>query len=130
MRLTILFLACGLAFGQLETNTLTITASRNVSVVPDEVVYHVSLIAAVSATLSDVVGQVAGTGITATNFSYVTSMVNPEASVWWAFQLVTPFSNMKDTVAGLSRLKEKLGSGLAFSVQTQRTSQDAQTQAC
>lgn len=127
MRLTILFFAGGLAFAQSDTNTLTITASRNVSAVPDQVVFDVSLNTGLSATLDEVVRQLADTGIMAASLTSVFSFGD---SVDWSFELVTQFSKMKDAVAGLSRLKSKLGPGLAFSVATQRTSSDAQSQAC
>jgi hypothetical protein len=135
MRFAILFLTCGLAFAQLETNTLTITASRNVSVVPDQVLYGVSLTTDLSATLDDAIAQLAGTGITAANFTYVTSSGDSAKSVDWAFELVVPFSKMKDTVAALSGLRTKLGvrntsRALTFSAVTERTSSDAQSQGC
>src|SRR6266851_140131 len=101
MRFTILFLTCGLAFAQLETNTVTITASRNVSVVADQVVYRLSLTTDVSATLDDVVGQLGGAGITAANLSHVWGRGDPVRSVEWSLELVTPFSKMKETVAAL-----------------------------
>src|SRR5947207_15929905 len=107
MRFTILFLASGLAFAQLETNTLTIAASRNVSAVADQVVYDVSLTTDVSATLDDAIGQLAGTGITAADFSYVLSGGDPGRSVTWSFELVTPFSKMKATSTALAALKQK-----------------------
>src|SRR5258707_591751 len=105
MRFTMLFLASGLAFAQLESNTLTITASRNVNVVADQVLFNVSLATNVSATLDDVIGQLAGTGITAADFSYVLSIFDPASSVIWSFNLVTPFSKMKATATALAALR-------------------------
>jgi hypothetical protein len=96
-------------------------------VAPDQVVYDVTLSADVSATLSDVAGQLTSIGITAANLSYVSS---DGRSVDWSFEQSAPFSKMKDTLAGLSRLKEKLGAAFAFGVVGARTSPDAQLQAC
>ena len=71
MRFTILFLTAGLAFAQLETNTVTVNASRDVSGVSDQVVLGIVLRTDASATLSDVVKRLEGTGATAADLVYL-----------------------------------------------------------
>jgi uncharacterized protein YggE len=138
MRLAIFFAVTGLAFAQPDNNTLTITASRNVNVVPDQVALQVRLRAETSAALSDVLAQMAGSGITAANLTYVSTHGNlgdNRAEIDWSFELVVPFSGMKDSIATLAALTRKLGlrNGspvMTVSVTDSRISDEAQSQAC
>ena len=82
MRLILLLAAAATAFAQADTNTITITASRNITVPADQVVYSVTLQTDASVSLSDVVGRLAGTGITASDLSYVNGS---GTSLVWSF---------------------------------------------
>lgn len=138
MRFSILFFTTSLAFAQLETNTVTVNASRNVSGVPDQVVLGIVLRTDASATLSQVVARLEGTGVTAADLVYLSTRQNSAGdspSLNWSFGLVVPFSRMKDTTATLAQLRGKLGlfhdePMLVFSPIRDRWSDDAQIQAC
>jgi hypothetical protein len=129
---TILFLALAApVFAQIDDHTLTISVSRNVTATPDQVVFDVSVASPADAALADVVGLLAGTGITASNLSYISG----REIVDWNFELVTPFSAMKETIAALTAAKQRIGSktgvpSMQFRVVSQRTSAAAQSAAC
>ena len=63
-----------LAFGQLDSNSITVTASRNASLQPDQAVFAVSVQSGISASLDDVLAALQGSGITAANLSSVSSV--------------------------------------------------------
>ncbi|HXA49931.1 MAG TPA: SIMPL domain-containing protein, partial [Candidatus Acidoferrum sp.] len=120
------------ALAQTDTNTITITASRNVSVAPDQAVYQVSVTTDSSAGLSDAAALVADAGIKAADLSYTSSY---GTTVIWEFERVVPFSSMKDTNLTLAKLAKQVGSqpgvpSISYSVASVRTSQAAQSQAC
>jgi hypothetical protein len=138
MRFSILFFTTSLAFAQLETNTVTVNALRNVSGVPDQVVLGIVLRTDASATLREVVARLEVTGVTPADLVYLSVPQNSAGdspSLNWSFGLVVPFSRMKDTTATLAQLKGKLGlfhdePMLVFSPIRDRWSDDAQIQAC
>src|SRR5215469_5361242 len=104
MRFAIFLLLSGLAFGQLDTNTLTITASRNVSVAPDQVLYNVMVSTDPAATLDAVSGRLAGAGIVPAN---LIAIQNSQPSLLnWIFQFASPFSKMKDISAALTKARQ------------------------
>src|SRR5437763_1408836 len=110
MRFAILFLTTGLAFAQLDTNTVTVNASRNVSVAPDQVVFGIVLYTDAAATLGDVVARLEGTDVTPASFVYVSnggSRGDDLTSLRWSFGLAVPFSKMKNTTTTLARLKNQ-----------------------
>ena len=68
-RWSILLLALApAAFAQLDSDTVTITVSRQITYKPDQFVLNISAIAPVSLVLDDVVAGLEGTGITAAQF--------------------------------------------------------------
>jgi hypothetical protein len=131
MRLLI-FLLTATAFAQPDTGTITITASRNVTAVPDQLHYSVAVRTDVPSTLGDVVAKLAGTGITPADLTYVTSSGQV---MEWTFDLVTSFSKMAEMNATLTRLQKQTeqlfqSPALTFRVTSQQTSTDAAAQAC
>lgn len=133
----------GIAYGQSAPNSITVTASRNSAVQPDQVVFGVTVTSAITNTMSDVLAAVQGAGITATNFSNVTTVqqyISPTQqyvnSLQWTFSLTVPFANMKSTVATLNGLQLSAAQGnnglsVSFSIQgTQVSAQAQQAQAC
>jgi len=133
MRLTLILLVAATACAQSGPNVITINASRNVTVVPDQVDYSVTVQTGASGTVEDALGRLGGTGITAENLTYVSSALN---SVSWTFDLIVPFTRMQEVGAVLRRLSQPQGpsrgpssSAVQFSVGS-RTSTDAGTQAC
>jgi uncharacterized protein YggE len=132
MRTRLLFLtavaATALEQTGTDTNTITITASRNVTAAPDQVVYTVGVRLPSSAGLSDAVAQLAGTGITAAELLYTEA---DATTVTWSFQHAVPFTAMKDTNAMLAKLSQHLGAQvLSYSVTSLQTTPAAQSQVC
>jgi uncharacterized protein YggE len=135
------FLCAGIAYGQPAPNSITVTASRNSTIQPDQVVFAVNVASALTNTMSDVLAVVQGAGITATNFSnvttvqqYISSTQKYVNSLQWTFSLTVPFTNMKSTVATLDGLQlsaAQNNNGLSVSFSVQGTQVSAQAlQAC
>lgn len=141
------FALCPLAFGQLDSNSITVTAIRGTSLQPDQVVFGVDVTAGLDTSLDDVVAALAGSGITMANFAGTGNGViqgvfgpNPATTVQptidWAFTLAAPLSQMKSTVAMLTKVQQNIGSKnsgltLSFSVRgTQVSAQLQQSQPC
>lgn len=91
-------LSVSLAYGQLESNSITVTASRSAAVQPDQAVFGVSVSSSISTSLDDVLAALAGVGITITDFSGVNSIVYlldpstgrsifPQPALVWTFTL-------------------------------------------
>src|SRR5437762_11331053 len=64
-------------FGQLSTNTVTVNASQSSDAAPDEAVFGVAVYSAIEQGLDDIVGALAGSGITTANFSGVSFTQDP-----------------------------------------------------
>jgi hypothetical protein len=120
-----------------------VTASRNSTVQPDQVVFAINVASALTNTMSDILAAVQGAGITATNFTNVTTVQQYISStqqyvnlLQWTFSLTVPFTNMKSTVATLNGLQlsaaqNNNGLSVSFSVQgTQVSAQVQQAQTC
>lgn len=134
-------LFCSLAFGQLDSNSITVSASRNMNLQPDQAIFAVSVQSGISASLDDVVAALQGSGITTGNLSSVSSLqqylnVGAMPGLVWTFSLPVPLTKTKDTVASLTTLQQavaKLNNGmtLSFSIAgTQVSQQLAQSQTC
>src|SRR5262249_35849459 len=106
MRLILFLTLAAAAFGQNYGQTLTMTMTRNVTATPDQVVFSVAVSAPPDKTLTDVVGLLTGTGITAADLSYVSG----GKTVEWNFALSSPFSKMKETVATLAATAQRIDS--------------------
>src|SRR5713226_1034340 len=92
------------AFAHLDSNSVTVTASRSSNLQPDEVVVDVSVTSSTDASLSDVLAAVQAVGITAANFSRVVSAngyhydgnaVVPDLRLQWSFSLNAPLTRIK-----------------------------------
>src|ERR1039457_2549508 len=66
-----LVMSASLAFGQIDSNAVTVTASRNANLQPDQVLFGVGVTSGLNVSLDDVVAALAGSGITVANFSSV-----------------------------------------------------------
>jgi len=139
---------CGLAFGQLDSNSITVTASNNATLQPDQAVFSVSVTSPLTTGLDDVLMALAGAGITAANFSGVTTQYSPTLTfvgtstsvpapmLVWLFSVTSPLTNTKATVASLTTLQQNIlkannGLALSFSIAgTQVSEQLAQSQTC
>ena len=60
-----------LLFGQLDSNSVTVTASQSVNLQPDQVLFGVGVGSSLTTSLDDVLAALQGSGITFANFSGV-----------------------------------------------------------
>jgi hypothetical protein len=140
-------LLCSLAFGQLDSNSITVTAANNAALQADQAVFSVSVQSPLTIGFDDVLAALSGSGITAANFSSVTTQNDfsvlgapgtqvPPPMLAWTFVLTAPLTNTKATVASLTTVQQniaKAGNGLtlSFNIQgTQVSQQLAQSQTC
>jgi hypothetical protein len=143
-------ISASLLFGQLDSNTVTVTASQSMNVQPDQALFAVYVTTPLTASLDDVLAAVKGAGITSANFSGVGAAVGavqllpcgnavaplPAPSIEWAFGLSVPFAQMKATVTALTGLQQSImqantGFTLYFSVQGAQISTSLlQSQTC
>lgn len=125
--------SASLAFGQLDSNSLTILASRTMDLQPDQVVFSVSLTAPMEANLDDVLAALQGSGITADNLDDVNTA---QRLLQWTFTLPVPISKIKNTIATFTSLQQSIGRrgpafALRFSVQDMQVSSELrQSQPC
>jgi hypothetical protein len=112
-------------FGQLNSNSISITASRVIYVQPDQVAFYVSVSSGPDATLTDILNALAGAGVTASEFTGAISFYDAtpgQTNPWsqnWAFSVPVPFSKMKETAMALASLQQTIAqknSGLSVSV--------------
>jgi hypothetical protein len=142
-----LVLSASLGFGQIDSNAVTVTASRNANLQPDTVLFSVTVTSGFNTGLDDVIAALAGSGITAANFSSVSSpftlsiptgaIAQPvQPMLQWNFALPVPLSKLKDTSTTLTNLQQSIakknaGLAMSFSVQgTQVSPQLQQSQPC
>jgi hypothetical protein len=128
-----LFLLPFLAFAQLTPNSITVTASRDAGARPDTVRFGVSIAAATTATMDDVIAAAQGSGASAANFSGVSYYSsNNSLPVTWRFSTAAPLSELKARIGLLTALENSLAKDrkfdLSFSVQGSEVS--AQAQGC
>ncbi len=131
-------------FAQLDSNSVTVTASRGVSLQPDQVVFSVRVDSDLNTGLDDVLAALQGSGITLANFNgvgttqlvFTGGTVQPRQALEWAFTLPAPLSKIKETAASLATLQQNIarqhgGLSLSFSVQgTTVSPQLLQSQSC
>lgn len=128
-----LFALTSVLLAQLDSNSVTITATRSVYLQPDQAVFGVSVTAPVDATLDQVVTALQGSGITAANLS--NSAIAPTQSLW-LFSLPVGLSAVKSTIASLTGLQNTVaqrhnGFNLNFSVRnTQVSTRLQESQQC
>jgi hypothetical protein len=129
------------AFGQVPSNSITVSVSRNTNLQPDQVVFQVTVQAGLSTSLDDVLAAVQGAGITMANLGGVSTFYSQMglqtiSTLQWTFNLAVPFAKQKDTVTSLAALGQTISQGnsgltLSFSVQgTQVSAQLAQSPSC
>jgi uncharacterized protein YggE len=137
----LLVLAGSLAFGQLESDTLTITASRQALVQPDQVAFRISVNSGVSTALDQVVAALQGAGITTATFSSLSSLSSASAHWFngpvlnWSFTLRVPLARMKATTALLAAAQQRIsdqnnGLSISFSLEDAQVSPELESQQC
>src|SRR5579864_7275161 len=146
-----MFLCIPLAFGQLDSNSVTVTATRSMAQQPDQVLFEVIVQSSINTSLDSVVAALQGSGITAANLSGVGSgpqlipVISPAPQplpaaftpmIEWVFTLPVPLVKIKDTASTLSALQKSIvqqsnGLTLSFNVQgAQVSTQSQQSQVC
>jgi len=147
-----LALSAPLAFGQLDSNSLTVTASRGVSLQPDQALFGVFVDSSTVTSLDDILAALQGSGVTIANFSGVSTSTatlilggpptplppGPGGPVMleWAFALPVSLAKITSTIKTLTGLQQSImqnNSGLTLSfsiVGTQVSPQLQQMQTC
>jgi hypothetical protein len=155
--LATIFASC--VFAQLDSNTITISASRAIYVQPDEIAIGVYVDTGPDVTLDQVLAVLQPAGITSGNFSSVYPVVNillgglgvtgatgasgatgpiafvPQDGLEWAFTINVTFASMKNQLNQLASVQKTLalkpGTILSFGPQGLHTSTAAlATQPC
>jgi len=133
---------CSLAVAQLDSNSITVTASNNPTLQPDQAVFSLVVQSGLNTGFNDVLAALQPAGITASNFYGINSQPNgllpPQngTNLLWYFSLPVPLANTKATVSSLTTLQQnftdqKNGLTLSFSISgTQISQQLAQSQTC
>jgi len=145
----VLILSLPGAFAQLDSNSVIVSAARGMTQQIDQVLFGVTVQSGLNTGLDDVVAALQGSGITAANFSAVSTApayvligtggpqpptVTP--MLLWTFALPAPLAKIKDTIATLTALQQRIaqqtnGLTLSFNVQgTQVSAQLQQSQVC
>ena len=141
--LSLLLLTVALAWGQTTPNSITVTATRNATLQPDQVVFGVTVSSGLTSTRDEAVAALQGSGITAANFSNVRTvqLYDPRGqgtakSLEWTFNLPVALSGMKSTIGLLSAVQKSMAQkndefSMSFGVQgMQVSSQLQQSQTC
>jgi uncharacterized protein YggE len=132
---SILLLAAAPVFGQLESHTVAISATRQISLQPDQVVLSLSVTSSPTANLNQIVGPLSGLGITADNLTSSNTIAAPP-NVQWNFTLDVPLSSLSASMGSITNLEQTIaqnnsGLALTFSVNgTQVSQQLQQAQSC
>lgn len=134
---------------QTDSNSITVTASRNASLQPDQALFNVSVSSGLNASFEDVLGALQGSGLALSNFTAVYTLQGPyiydpvtgvgiptAPGLTWSFSLSAPLSKIKDTLATLTSVQQNVakknnGLTVSFSVQGAQVSpQSQQSQVC
>jgi hypothetical protein len=135
-----LVLSSSLAFGQLDSNSITVTASRsNASGPPNLAVFSVVVTSGLDTSLDDVIALLQGTGISAANLQSLDQyrLSNAPGQVTetlnWRFSFTAPLTKNKDTIAMLTSLQQaiaKMNNGQTMSFSIQGSQSSVQPQVC
>lgn len=133
MRYLILLLAAAsAAFGQPDSNVLTITASRQLNVQPDQVTLSVYVVSDPDRSLDQVLAFLQGAKIAATDLSNVGTVVNSFSSqLQWIFTPTVSFSALNATASALGGLPANGPIAVqAFYVNATASPQSSASQSC
>jgi hypothetical protein len=132
----LLLTSASLAFGQLETDTITTQTSRFVSPAPDQVSFYITVSADPTSSLDQIVAALSGLGITASSLSSMYGAAGNQSSLQWSFMLAAPLTKLNATIASLialqqSMVKNNSGMSLTFQMQGAYVSPQAfQSESC
>src|ERR1044071_8163077 len=97
MRLLVLLLGAVPLFAQLDDNTLTVTATRNVTLAPDHASIFANVFTPSSSGLDEAVAALQGSGFAASDLSSVSSDFR-DSSLVWSFWRSVSFSQVGDEI--------------------------------
>ena len=133
-------ISVSLAFGQLDSNSITVTASRGPTASqPDQAIFNLSVTSGLDATIDDVLAALPGSGITIAYFQGFNSGYlyapsgNQTVTLQWAFQFAVPLTKIKDTITlltGLQQAAAKKNNGLSITFSIQGAQSSVQSQSC
>lgn len=141
-RLALILIFGSLAFGQLGSNSVTVTATRSTTLQPDQATFSVSVSSSLQTAFSDVLTALQPAGITIANLTGVGSNTNygplgqATTTVQWTFSLVAPLTGTSGTVAMLTALETSVAQAnpnltVSFAINgTQVSTQLQQSQTC
>jgi uncharacterized protein YggE len=123
-KIALILFAAAPVFAQLDSHTLAISATRSITPQPDQVVFGLSVNAASSTTLDQVVSALSGLGVTDANLNGIS---NP-GPFQWSFTLVAPLSKLSTTIASLIKIEQTIGQNnsgltLTFTIEGTQASQ-------
>ena len=136
-----LVLSLSVAFAQVDSNSITVTASRGSSPgPPDQAVFGVAVTSGVDTSLDDVIALLQGSGITAANLQALSEYPIASGSsgqtaemLNWRFSFTLPLAKNKDTIAMLTNLQAtiaKKNNGVTMSFSIQGTQSSVQPLTC
>lgn len=139
--LLLLVLSASIAVAQINSSSITVTASQTANLAPDQALFTVSVQSGTNTGLNDILTALQGSGLTAANFSGVTTTTSSVGSstttfIVWNFTLAAPLTSTTATVAMLTTLQQNIAQQnpslkLSFSIQgTQVSAQQQQSQPC
>jgi len=131
---SVLLLAAVPAFAQLESHTLTISATRQINLEPDQALFSVTVSSNAAVSLDQIVAALSGLSITSANLSGVSDFTEPQ-TLQWSFTLAVPLSSLSGTIGSLAKLQQTIGQNnsgltLTFSINGTQASAQLQAQPC
>jgi len=97
------------AFAQVDSNTVTVIASRTLKLPPERASFSVYVSAPITATLDDVLAALSGSGITAADLYSVVQEFQfgptTRPTLDWTFTLTVPVTKLGDTNIALAKLQ-------------------------
>jgi uncharacterized protein YggE len=125
-----------------EPSSISVLASRSLTVQPDQVLINLNVTSGLNAGLDDITATLQQAGISGATFvgvntiSFFTPGAGSQRQLQWTFSLTAPLSNTKETLAAIGAAQQALakastGDSLSFFVSgTQVSSQLAAAQTC
>ena len=135
----LLAMAGSFAFGQLTSNSVTVSVSQTTNLQPDEALIQITVTSGYGSSLNDVVAALQGVGVTAASFNGLSSGYSSNEQVQglqWSFQIEVPLAQMKASLTALTALQQTIGQNnnglqLSFNVGgTAYSQQLLQSQSC
>jgi hypothetical protein len=132
---SILLLVAMPVFAQLESHTLTISATRRIIPQPDQARLGLTVTSNAAVSLDQIVAALSGLSITSANLTGVSDFAAPQ-TLQWTFSLAVPLSSLSGTIAALAKLRQAIaennsGLTLTFSINgTQASAQLQEAQPC